>query len=182
MQALELALLDGIQQLRCGALDLLMPLVSALSNHGEIWILLAAVLLLLRRQRRRGLAVAGALALEFAACNLLLKPWIGRGRPFLLRPDLTLLVPPPGDASFPSGHTGAAFAAVFALKWAGSPLWRPALLLALATAFSRLYLHVHWPSDVLAGALLGALVGWAGARLANQVQKPSGGPEASKLP
>ena len=79
-----------------------------------------------------------------------------------------LLVTPPLDASFPSGHTAASFAAVFALRTAGSPLWKPALAAAVVIAFSRLYLYVHWPSDVLGGALLGAAVGWAGAKLAEK--------------
>lgn len=169
---LELAILDWIQlHLRCGFLDWLMPFVSGLSNHGEIWILLAAVLLLMRRQRAYGLSAASALALDLIACNILLKPLIGRVRPFAFRPDFPLLVPPPGDASFPSGHTAAAFAVVFALRFSGSPLWRPALALAAVTAFSRLYLYVHWPTDVLGGVLLGAAVGWAGAKLTKALLK-----------
>ena len=169
---LELGILDWIQlHLRCGFLDWLMPFVSGLSNHGEVWILLAAVLLLIRRQRARGLSAAFALALNLITCNKILKPLIGRIRPFAFRPDLSLLVPPPGDASFPSGHTAAAFAVVFALKASGSPLWRPALALAAATAFSRLYLYVHWPTDVLGGVLLGAAVGWAGVKLAEALLK-----------
>lgn len=169
---MELALLDWLQlHLRCGFLDWLMPFVSGLSNHGELWILFAAILLLLRRQRTCGLSAACALTLDLIACNIVLKPLIGRVRPFTFRPGLPLLVPPPGDASFPSGHTAAAFAFVFALKTAGSPLWRPALALAVVTAFSRLYLYVHWPTDVLGGALLGAAVGWAGAKIAEALLK-----------
>lgn len=169
---MELALLDWLQlHLRCGFLDWLMPFVSGLSNHGELWILFTAVLLLLRRQRTYGLSAACALTLDLISCNILLKPLIGRARPFAFRPDLPLLVPPPGDASFPSGHTAAAFAFVFALKTAGSPLWRPALVLAVVTAFSRLYLYVHWPTDVLGGALLGAAAGWAGAKLAEALSR-----------
>ncbi len=108
---LELAVLDWIQlHFRCGFLDWLMPFASSLSNHGEVWILLSVLLLLLRRQRRYGLSTACALTLDLVACNMILKPLIGRARPFALRPGLSLLVPPPGDASFPSGHTAAAFA------------------------------------------------------------------------
>nr|WP_325212711.1 phosphatase PAP2 family protein [uncultured Oscillibacter sp.] len=171
---MELAVLDWIQlHLRCGVLDWLMPFVSSLSNHGELWILLAALLLLSRRRRAWGLSAACALTLDLIACNIVLKPLVGRVRPFAFRPDLPLLVPPPGDASFPSGHTAAAFAVVFALKTAGSPLWLPALALAAVTAFSRLYLYVHWPSDVLGGMLLGAAAGWAGAKLAEALLKKS---------
>ena len=160
MHSAELAILDWIQtHLRCEFLDMAMPWISWTANHGEIWILLAVVLVLLKGQRRHGAAVAFGLTLDLIACNLVLKPLIGRLRPFVL-------IPPPGDASFPSGHTAASFAAVFALKASGSPLWKPALLWALLIAFSRLYLYVHWPSDVLGGAVLGAVVGWLGAKLA----------------
>ena len=148
-----------------------MAFASGLSNHGEVWILLAAGLLLLRRQRKHGLSTAFALTLDLIACNIILKPLIDRLRPFVFRPDISLLVSPPGDASFPSGHTAAAFAMVFALKTAGSPLWWPALALATVTAFSRLYLYVHWPTDVLGGVLLGAAVGLAGAKLAKALRK-----------
>lgn len=169
MQSLELVVLNWIQlYLRCDFLDTVMPALTRLCDHGEIWIVLAAVLLLLRRQRRHGIALSCALVLDLAACNLLLKPLVGRLRPFTVQ-AVELLIPPPGDFSFPSGHTAVSFAAVFALKASGSPLWKPALAMALVLAFSRLYLYVHWPSDVLGGAVLGAAVGWAGARLARRL-------------
>ena len=166
---MELAILDWIQtHLRCEFLDAVLPAISWTCNHGELWIVLAVVLLLIRRQRRYGLAVACGLILDLISCNLLLKPLVGRIRPFAVNTAVELLVTPPLDASFPSGHTAASFAAVFALRTAGSPLWKPALAAAVVIAFSRLYLYVHWPSDVLGGALLGAAVGWAGAKLAEK--------------
>lgn len=171
MQQLELGILDWIQaNLRCGALDVLMPALSWTCNHGEIWIVLAAVLLAVKRYRRQGLAVGCALVTDLVLCNLILKPLVGRVRPFVIHP-VELLVPPPTDASFPSGHTAASFAAVFALKASGSPLWKPALAVAVAMAFSRLYLYVHWPSDVLFGALVGAAAGFIGAWMARQMRR-----------
>ena len=166
---MELAILDWIQtHLRCEFLDAVLPAISWTCNHGELWIVLAVVRRLIRRQRRYGLAVACGLILDLISCNVLLKPLVGRIRPFAVNTAVELLVTPPLDASFPSGHTAASFAAVFALRTAGSPLWKPALAAAVVIAFSRLYLYVHWPSDVLGGALLGAAVGWAGAKLAEK--------------
>ena len=166
MQTLELTILNWIQaHLRCGFLDAVLPAISWTCNHGELWILLAVVLLLVRSQRKYGAAVSCALVLDLISCNLIIKPLVGRVRPFAVNTAVELLVKAPLDASFPSGHTAVSFAAVFALKTAGSPLWKPALAVAVVIALSRLYLYVHWPSDVLAGALLGAAVGWAGAKL-----------------
>ena len=166
MRGMELAVLNWIQDhLRCGFLDAVLPVITRTADHGELWIILALVLLAIRSQRKYGAAVACGLVLDLVSCNLLLKPLVGRIRPFAVNTAVELLVKAPLDASFPSGHTAASFAAVFALKTAGSPLWKPALAVAIVIAFSRLYLYVHWPSDVLAGALLGAAVGWEGAKI-----------------
>ena len=110
-----------------------------------------------------------SLAVDLLLCNLWLKPWIGRVRPFAVNPDVKLLIAPPTDASFPSGHTASSFAAVFALLTARSPLWKPSLALAIGIAFSRLYLYAHWPTDILGGILVGALAGWLGAKLVQRV-------------
>ena len=172
MQATELFILDWMQNhLRCGLLDAVLPAISWTCNHGEVWILLALLLVLRKNSRRQGWAVAAALVLDLVCCNLFLKPLVGRARPFAMNPAVELLIPPPLDASFPSGHTAASFAAVFALRGSGSPLWKPALAVAILIAFSRLYLYVHWPSDVLGGALLGAFLGWAAGKAADSVEQ-----------
>ena len=163
MQQLELSVLDWIQaHLRCGFLDAVLPVITRLCDHGEIWIVLAVVLLLWRKKRRSGLAVSSALVMDLVCCNLILKPLIGRIRPFIVNPAVTLLVEPPMDPSFPSGHTAVSFAAAFALLAVKDPLWKPALGVTIVMAFSRLYLYVHWPSDVLGGILVGAIAGWGG--------------------
>lgn len=170
MLTAELAVLNVIQQMRCEILDRIMVFISWTGNHGTVWILLAVLLLLMKKQRVYGFSSACALILDLISCNLILKPLIGRMRPFVLNPAVDLLVPPPLDASFPSGHTAASFAVVFALKASGSSLWKPALVWAVMMAFSRLYLYVHWPTDVLGGILLGTAVGWAGAGLVQTIQ------------
>ena len=174
MQAVELAVLNWIQaHLRCGLLDGVMPAVSRICDHGEVWILLAVVLLAIPKTRKLGACVACGLVLDLLLCNLWLKPMIGRVRPFAVNPNVTLLITPPADASFPSGHTASSFAAVCALKAGGSRLWWPALLLAAAIAFSRLYLYAHWPTDILGGIAVGALAGWLGARLVQLTARKS---------
>ena len=175
MKTAELAVLDWIQtHLRCGFLDAVLPVISWTCDHGEIWILLAAVLLFWKKHRWTGVSVSFALILDLICCNMILKPLVGRIRPFAVNTAVELLTAPPADASFPSGHTAASFAAVFALRASGSPLWKPAAVLASVIAFSRLYLYVHWPTDVLGGIVVGAAVGVAGAWIAKRLRKKLG--------
>ncbi len=170
----ELSILHGLQeQLGCGPLDALMPLITVLGNGGALWIISAALLLVRPKTRHLGAAMALSLALEALLCNGLLKPLAARPRPFMTDPSVTLLISPPGEFSFPSGHTGASFAAAASLYFEKSRLWRPASVLAVLIGFSRLYLFVHYPSDVLAGAVLGIATGWIGSRTLRQLQAHS---------
>ncbi len=166
MQAAELAALDWIQTVfRCAFLDKLLPAVSQICNHGEVWVVLALLLLLIPRTRRLGLGLAIALLIDFVCCNLVLKPLIARSRPCDVNTAIELLVKRPHDYSFPSGHTAVSFTAVAALFCARSKLWIPSCVLAVVIAFSRLYLYVHWPTDILGGLVLGIAAGWAGWHL-----------------
>ena len=167
---MELAVLNWIQTLRTGWLDGVMVSVSTLGDAGAVWIVLALVLLCFRKTRRAGVTVALALVLDLIVCNGILKPLFDRVRPCVVNPAAELLVRCPTDASFPSGHTAASFAAVSALRAAGSRLWIPGLVLAVLIAVSRLYLYVHWPTDVLAGALLGWGLGYAARSLLHRMQ------------
>ena len=172
MQQTELAILDWMQtHLRCGALDAFFPWFTSLANHGEVWIALAVLLLFWKKTRQTGLSVGAGLVLDYAVCNLTLKPLIGRIRPFVVNTAVELLVAAPTDASFPSGHTAVSFAAAGALYGAGSPLWKPAAVAAALMAVSRLYLYVHWPTDILGGMAVGWLCGLLGAKIVRKAAR-----------
>lgn len=163
---IEIQILDWLQKLHTPVLDQIMCSITHLGDAGAFWILLVVVLLLVPRTRKSGLIVAGALLMDALLCNVLLKPIVARTRPFDVNTAIQLLVNRPVDYSFPSGHTAASFASVTGLFMAGEKrLWKPALVLAVLIAFSRLYLYVHYPTDVLGGLLLGLLSGYIGSRL-----------------
>ena len=167
----DLPVLDWIQMhLQSEFLDTLMPIITMFGDGGIFWIACAVILMLIPKTRRIGLGMAFALAMGLVVCNLTLKPLIGRIRPYDLQADLgvtiKLLVDAQHDFSFPSGHTIASFEACTVLLLGSRKLGIPATLLAILIAFSRLYLYVHYPTDVITSVVLGILFGIIGWLLA----------------
>lgn len=165
---MEIAVLHFFQSIRSEAWDYAVLMFSRLGDFGLIWIVSAIVLLLIKRWRKAGLCVSGALLLDFIFVNLILKPLFGRERPCDLYPTEDMLIACLSDHSFPSGHTAAAFAFATALALKNKKAGAIAFVFAFLMGLSRLYLFVHFPTDVLAGALFGMLFGWLGYRLAQQ--------------
>lgn len=170
-ESFDLPVLDWIRSfLTCPLLDAVMPFVSALGNGGIIWIILAVILLLTKKHRKAGVQMVTALLTGLIVCNLIMKPLFARIRPFDYQLEyfgrvIGLLIDTPGDYSFPSGHTIASFEAatvllVYRKKWG-----IPALALACLIAFSRLYLYVHYPTDVLCSVVLGIGIGLLACKL-----------------
>ena len=169
---MELQVLDALQTVHNPVLDTLMCAITRLGDAGIFWILLCMVLLILPKTRRSGVILMAALLVDLVICNGILKPLVHRIRPFDVKTGIELLVKRPIDFSFPSGHTAASFASVMALYLAGEKrLWIPALVLAVLIAFSRLYLYVHYPTDVLGGVVIGVMAGALGYWLVKKVSE-----------
>ncbi len=165
----EFQILDSIANLRTECLDTLLPTISSFGDKGLGWIAAAIVLACIPKYRKAGFAMGLALIFCFVIGNITLKPLIARPRPYSYFPEMTLLVAPLEDFSFPSGHTFASFAAATALFLHHKKLGLAAYALAITIAFTRLYLYVHFPTDVLAGMLLGILSGWLASKIVAKV-------------
>lgn len=167
----DLPILDWIaENLRCGFLDTVMPLITVLGNGGIFWIAVSVVFLLIPKMRKAGLAMGLALLMGLVVCNLTLKPLCARIRPYdFYGQAMQLLVATPHDFSFPSGHTIASFEAATALAIFNKKLGIPALILACLIAFSRLYLYVHYPTDVIVSIGLGIAFAFLSAWLAKKI-------------
>ena len=173
MNLFEINILYWIREhLTCPFLDGILPPISALSAHGEIWILLALALIAIPKTRRAGVTMAVTLILCLCIGNLTLKPLIARVRPYDVV-DVPLLVEKLSDFSFPSGHTLASVGAATALTLYYRRFGMAALTLAAVIAFSRLYLFVHYPTDVVAGALLGVALAFLARFIVCRVWRPS---------
>ena len=171
IQSIDFAILDFIQaNMRSPFLDMIMPFITHLGAGGILWIILSIVMMCMKKYRREGFAMAVALVLCFVFCNVLIKNIVARTRPFEMNTMIEPLITLPSDFSFPSGHTTASFAAATALLLCkNKPLGIPALILAVLIAFSRLYLYVHFPSDVLAGMILGTILAFAAYAIVNKI-------------
>lgn len=149
--------------------DVIMPFITKVNNHGEVWILLSIILMINKNTlaRRLGITILIAVAMGYLAGEAGLKNLIGRQRPIGDEYNFNFIIPKPDSYSFPSGHTASSFAAfgVCLFKKVRYRYW--VLALASLIAFSRLYLHVHYPSDVLGGIVLGFLCAWVAVNLGN---------------
>ena len=174
----DLPILDWIQaNLQCGFLDTVMPIITMFGDAGIFWMAWATLLLIFRKSRRTGLGMWFAMAMGLLVCNIILKPAVGRIRPYDFQEEhfkimIDLLIEKQHDFSFPSGHTIASFEACTVLLLNSKLMGIPALILAILIAFSRMYLYVHYPTDVIFSVFAGILFGIIGNAIAKRISLP----------
>ncbi len=169
---MELAILDWIQNtLKSPIMDGIMVFVSTLGDKGYIYYVILAILLINKKTRKVGIVMGIAMILNYLISNLGLKPFIARTRPYDINTAVEILVHKPSSYSFPSGHSAQAFCVASAFLFMNFKYAKPMLIFACVIAFSRLYLYVHFPSDVIGGALIGLLCGYLAYQIFNRIVK-----------
>lgn len=170
IQTVDFAILDFIaEHFHCSFLNTVMPIITAFADHGIGWIALAVLLVFFKKTRKTGASMGAALVFGLIVGNLILKPLVARIRPYDIHTTVSLLVERLSDYSFPSGHTLASFECATVLLIRHRKAGTAAMAGAILIAFSRLYLYVHYPSDVLAGILLGIVFGILGCLITEKV-------------
>lgn len=163
MNNYEVQILLWIQENLRGFMDGFWVLITSLADKGWFWILIALVLLIFKKTRTAGIMVLVSLIINHILTNEILKDLFGRPRPYTVSGELTTLIKQLSSYSFPSGHTSTSFAAAFVmLRMLPKKFGIPALVLATMVGFSRLYVGVHYPTDVLGGIVVGFMCSvWA---------------------
>ena len=167
MNQFEASIILWIQENLRGVMDGFWLFITHLGDDGIRWIALGIALLFCKKTRPIGFTMLVSLLFDWLLINVSLKGLIGRARPFVVNEDIvTLIAKPSPYRSFPSGHSGGSFAAMFALaKWTPKKVGIPAIILATLVALSRLYVGVHYPTDIIAGCI----VGWVCSVLAHRI-------------
>ena len=170
----DLPILDWIQNtMQCAFLDKVMPLITVLGDGGAFWIACAVLMMLLKKYRKAGFSAALALIFGLLLCNMYLKPVVARIRPYDFQEQMgviiNLLIEKEHSLSFPSGHTIASFEAATAILLRHKKLGTAAMILAILIAFSRMYLYVHYPTDVIASVFLGIGLALLASWIVNKV-------------
>ena len=152
----EADILLWFESLHGSILDPVMAALSLSATSGIIWFAIGIVLCWWTKDLKDGAKIVFAVLLAYAIADVALKPMICRDRPFNVL-DLDVIGSAPASWSFPSGHTASAFAGAVSVLLIDRRIGVPLVIYACFVGISRMYLCVHWPTDVLAGAIIGTL-------------------------
>lgn len=172
MNSIEIQILKFVQEtFSCAFLDLIFKFISYIGNKGAVWIVCALVLCIFKKTRKAGIISAISLIFCLILGNMALKPLIGRMRPYEFDTSLKVIIPLLKDASFPSGHTMVAFAFCHSTAKIYKKYRIPLYALAVFMGLSRIYLCMHFPTDVIFGAFFGILFAIAAGKIYELIAK-----------
>lgn len=155
----EFSLMNWMQEhMRAPLLDQVMVVFTYLGEYGAIWILTGLGLTISKKYRRYGILMLCSLLITFLTGEVLLKNIICRVRPCNINTELSMLIARPTSYSFPSGHAASSFTSAYILLRMDKRIGCVGLVVAALIALSRVYLYVHFPTDVLVGMVLGLLM------------------------
>lgn len=154
----EFSILYALQELHNSILDKIMLGITSLGDDGIFWIAIGIICLFFKKHRKMGLQLLLTMLCTYILGNLIIKNIVARPRPCDIDSTVTLLLSRPHGYSFPSGHSINSMAAAMALFLNNKKIGIPALIVATLIGFSRLYLFVHFPTDVLCGFVIAILV------------------------
>lgn len=156
IREIDFMVLDYIREhLRSGFLDNIMPVITAFGNMGMFWVLVALIISAKSKYRRCSMTMMIGMIAGVLIGNFVVKNIIRRDRPCWINEIGNMLIEIPQDYSFPSGHTMSSFIAATILCYYDKKFAVPSFSVAILIAFSRMYLYVHFPTDIIGGALLG---------------------------
>lgn len=180
IQQMDVAVLLWIQEnFRSDVFTPFWKAITFLGDKGWFWIALGIGLLMFQKTRKVGIAVLLALVIGALITNVTLKNLVARLRPYIYTDRIVSLLPPQSDFSFPSGHTCASFAAAWVcwrrlpgvFRQRGKNMGTMMIFLAILIAFSRVYLGVHYPTDIMGGMAVGIFAGWLACRGTEWMEK-----------
>ena len=154
----EFSILYALQEIHNPILDKIMLFITSLGDDGLFWIAIGVICLIFKKHRKMGLQLLLSMLCTFILGNLILKNIFARPRPCDIDAAVQLLLSRPHGHSFPSGHSINSMVAAVALFLNNKKIGIPAVIIATLIGFSRMYLFVHFPTDVLGGFIIAILV------------------------
>ena len=172
MTNIDFNILYAIQNIRTPFLDKFFVTITSIpGNYGQMWVVLGIILLIFKKTRKCGITIILSYLMVYGLGQYVLKDLIARPRPCHIDQTIELLISRPSSYSCPSTHSGWAFAGAASVFLYNKKLGIPVIVFAFLIAFSRLYLFVHFPSDVLFGIVIGILFALLSKFVVNKIIK-----------
>ncbi|NLZ45759.1 MAG: phosphatase PAP2 family protein [Clostridiales bacterium] len=171
VQTFDNSVLNFLNSIQNGFFDWLFKISTYLGDNGYLWFGIAFILLCFKKTRGLGVTIILSMGLSFLCSNVIIKNLVRRARPFIKNKEIQLIINAPYGYSFPSAHSSSSFAAATSIFAKNKKSGMAAYFVASMITLSRSYLHVHYPTDIICGAVIGVLCGVFGTSIFKKLEK-----------